>query len=209
MVHVEMKKLHIVFIAALLSLMLPAGVAHALTGEEALAKFQARMNSIGTMSGVISWTHQSGETYIGGFKYMAPGKLHIKFNTPGGRVLVTNGRRLWVYDSSSNVCGVQDMEKGGSGGIAGFVNGYLAILTAQGPSGCTLKLKSPDKTYADITLVLDGSFMLKKAVFATKDGDGFSVTLSNIKTGESMISGVFDFSVPSNAQIVKNPLDVK
>ena len=45
-----------------------------ITGEEALAKFQGRMNSIRTMRGTISWTDDSGFIYTGNFKYMSPEK---------------------------------------------------------------------------------------------------------------------------------------
>jgi len=194
---------------ALMLLQATAIPSRAMTGEEALKKFQGRMYGITTMAGTISWMYHSGQSYSGSFKYMAPGKIHVKFTSPSGRILATNGRRLWVYDSSSNICGVQDVGQGGSGGIAGLVNGYLAILTSQGPSGYTLKLKNPEKTYSEITLVLDGSFMLKKAVLGGREGDGLTITLSNVRTGVSMIPGMFDFSVPSNAQVVKNPLNVK
>ncbi len=201
------QKMNPLVLAAMI--LVAAGQAHALTGDEVLQKFQHRMNTIGTLSGTISWMHQSGQGYTGNFKYMAPGRIHIKFSSPSGRILTSNGKRLWVYDSSSNICGVQDLAKNGSGGIAGLVNGYLAIVTSQGPSGYTLKLKNSERTYSDITLVLDSSFLLKKAVFATKSSDGFSVTISNARIGESMVPGMFDFSVPPNAQLVKNPLDVK
>jgi outer membrane lipoprotein-sorting protein len=193
----------------MLVLLISAAPASALTGDEAVKKFQQRMNGIGTMSGSISWMHQSGQGYTGNFKFMAPGRVYIKFTSPSGRVLASNGKRLWVYDSSSNICGVQDLAKGGSGGIAALVNGYLAILTAQGPSGYTVKLKSAEKAYSDVTLVLDSSFLLKKAVLANKSGDGLTITLSGVRTGESMVPGMFDFAVPPNAQLVKNPLDVK
>ncbi len=181
----------------------------ALTGDEAVGKFQARMNGVGTMSGTISWMYQSGQGYSGNFKYMAPGRLLVKFTSPSGRILSSNGRRLWVFDSSSNICGVQDLARGGSGGLAGLVSGYLAILTAQGPSGYTIKLKNSERGYSDVTLVLDGSFLPRKIVLLTKAGDGMSISFSNVQTGESMAPGIFDFSVPSNAQLVKNPLDVK
>ena len=186
-----------------------ASAASALTGDEAVGKFQARMNGVGTMSGTISWMYQSGQGYSGTFKYMAPGKILVKFTSPSGRILSSNGRRLWVFDSSSNICGVQDLARGGSGGLAGLVSGYLAILTAQGPSGYTIKLKNSERAYSDVTLVLDGGFLPRKIVLLNKAGDGMSITFSNVRTGESMAPGIFDFSVPSNAQLVKNPLDVK
>lgn len=199
----------VVCIIALVYTQLFATGSYALTGDEALAKFKHRMLGLGTMSGTVSWLYQSGQGYIGNFKYMAPGRIFVKFTSPSGRVLVSNGKRLWVYESTSNICGVQDLARGGSGGISSLVDGYLAILTSQGPGGYTIKLKSAEKAYSDITLVLDGSFLLKKAVFNSRDGEGFSVTLSNVRTGESMITGLFDFNVPTNAQVVRNPLDVK
>ncbi len=192
-----------------LLVVLHAAVGHALTGDEAIQRFQERMNSIGTMSGTISWTDAQSQTLTGSFKFMAPGRVYVKFSAPSGRIISSNGKRLWVFDSSSNVCGVQDLDKSGSGGIAALVNGYLAILASQGPSGYTVKLKNSDKHYSDITIVLDASFLLKKAVLMTKDGNGYSVTLSGVRTGEGMAPGLFDFSVPPNAQVVKNPLDVK
>ncbi len=183
---------------------------YSLTGEDALRNFQGRMNNIGTMSGQISWVYTSGTMYTGSFKYMAPGRIYVKFSTPSGRVLVTNGKKLWVYDSQSNICGVQDLGRGGSGGIAGLVEGYLPLLSAQGSGGYTIKLKSNERQYNEITLVLDGSYMLKKAVMQSRGGgEGLSISLSNVRTGENMTVGTFDFNVPSNAQLVKNPLDVK
>ncbi len=199
----------ILTILACAALLAYAPAVSALTGDEALAKFQGRMNGVGTMSGTISWMHQSGQGYSGTFKYMAPGKILVKFTSPSGRILSSNGRRLWVFDSSSNICGVQELARGGSGGLAGLVGGYLAILTAQGPSGYTIKLKNSERAYSDLTLVLDGGFLPKKIVLLNKAGDGMSISFSNIRTGESMAPGIFDFSVPSNAQLVKDPLDVK
>lgn len=201
-----MARLFLLFLAAFL---LDGARAWALTGDEVLQKFQSRVYMTKTMSGAITWMHQSGEGYTGTFKYMAPGRIYLKFSSPSGRVICSNGKRLWVFDSASNICGVQDLSKGGSGGLSGLVRGYLAILTSQGPSGYTLKLKSNEKNYSDITLVIDPSYNLKKAVFATRDGNGFSVTLSNVRTGENMTPGMFDFSAPSSAQVVRNPLDVR
>ena len=203
---VIMKKL--TFIIALAVLSIPA-FSYAITGDEAVANFKARWFSIGTMRGNVSWTYGSGEGYTGTFQYMSPGRFLIKFSQPSGKTICSNGRRLWVFDSGSNICGIQELDRGGSGGIAGMISGCLAIVTAQGPSGYTIKLKNSPSGYSDITLVLDGSFMLKKAVFKDKKGDNLTVTLSNVSVGAALNPGLFDFNVPSSAQVVKNPLDVR
>lgn len=182
---------------------------YAITGDEALARFQQRMHGIGRMTGIVSWTSHTGMTYTGSFKYMSPGKIYVKFSNPGGKVVVSNGKRLWIYDSGSNICGVQDLGRSGSGGIAGMVNGYMAIVVSQGSGGYTLKLKNNERTYSEIILYLDGSFMLKKAVLKTTDGEGFSITLRNVDTTAGVVSSMFNFNAPANSQVIKNPLNIR
>lgn len=181
----------------------------AITGDEAMANFRNRMGGISKMTGIISWTDSTGSTYTGSFKYMNPGKIYIKFSSPAGQIIVSNGRSLWIYSPGNNICGVQDLAGGGSGGIAAFTSGYLAIVTAQGPGGYTIKLKSNDKTYNEILLILDSSFFLKRAVFKSKDGGSISFSLSNVSTTAPVMANIFSFDVPASAQVVKNPLNIK
>jgi len=181
----------------------------ALTGDEALNSFRNRMNSIGKLTGVISWAEPSGETYTGSFKYMSPGKIYIKFSNPSGKVIVANGKNLWVYTPGNNICGVQDLGGGGSGGIAALTTGYYAIVTSQGPGGYTIKLKSNDKSFSEIILMVDSTFFIKKAILKSKDGGSYNFSISNTSTTTAVIPSIFDFNVPSNSQVVKNPLNIK
>ncbi len=185
-----------------------ASAASALTGDEAVGKFQARINGVGTMSGTISWMYQSGQGYSGTFKYMAPGRSWLNSPAPRADTLLERKATLGFRFFQQYLRRPGPRPRG-SGGLAGLVSGYLAILTAQGPSGYTIKLKNSERAYSDVTLALDGSFLPRKIVLLNKAGDGMSITFTNIRTGESMAPGIFDFSVPSNAQLVKNPLDVK
>ncbi len=179
-----------------------------LTGDEALAKFRGRMSSIGTMRGTISWTDDSGFIYTGNFRYMSPGKIYVKFSSPSGKIIASNGKKLYLFNPSSNICGVQDLGSGHSGGIAGVVSGYNAIAMG-GAGGYTIKLSSNDRHYSNITLSVDSTFMLKKAVLKTKSGGGTTISLSGVITGEGMSPGVFDFNPPSSALTVNNPLNIK
>ncbi|MCX7677680.1 MAG: hypothetical protein N2316_00525 [Spirochaetes bacterium] len=185
-----------------------ASEAFSITGEEALAKFRARMESISTMRGTISWTDESGFMYTGNFKYMAPNKIYVKFISPSGKIIAANGRKLYVYNASTNICGIQDLGGGGSGGISALVSGYMAIAFG-GPSGYTIKLSSNEKHYTNITLVTDGNFLLKKAILKTKTGGGTTISLSGIIIGEGISPGIFDFNVPPGAQVVNNPLNIR
>ena len=199
------------FIAALtLASVCAAGtLAFAMTGDEAVAKMKSRIYVASTMRGVITMSHSSGEMYTGSFKYMAPGKFSIQFSTPPGKTIVTNGKKLWVFDKADNVCGVQDVDKTFSGGIAGYVNGYIAIASPSGAADTIIRLKSPNRTYRDIAILVDSSYMPKKITFRQENGDGFTATLSNVVINEPMAVGAFDFNAPANAQVVKNPLNVR
>ena len=201
-----MKKKFILILLLLFSL----NPVYSLTGDEALEKFRSKMQSIEKLSGVISWTTSRGATYSGNFKYLNPGKLYIKFTNPPGRTVVSNGRTLWVYSPSSNIVGVQELSDGGaSGGIASFTNGYMPFLIEDGPNGYTLKLKNDNRHYQEITLLLDRSFFLKRAVFKTSEGILYSFTFSEISTAVTIMPGLFNFEVPANAQRVNNPLNIQ
>ncbi|MDR3237876.1 MAG: outer-membrane lipoprotein carrier protein LolA [Spirochaetia bacterium] len=179
----------------------------ALTADEVMAKFRSRMYGAGSLSGTISWSYGTDMQYSGSFKYM-PGKIYMKFNNPSGKIIVCNGKKLWIYNQSSSICGIQDMGGGSSGGIAGLLSGYNGIVTGQGGDGYTVKLSRPGGGgYSEIILRLDQTFFLKSV--SMKDSSGnqlrFSITLD---TG-TVFSSQFEFSVPSNAQVIKNPLQIK
>ncbi|HPB80479.1 MAG TPA: outer membrane lipoprotein carrier protein LolA [Spirochaetota bacterium] len=203
-----MKKTIILSALTIIALCSVTAYLYAMTGDEALQRFQGRMGSISTMRGTISWTDTSGFMYTGNFKFMAPGRIFVKFSSPSGKILASNGRKLWVYSPSSNICGIQDLGRGRSGGIAGVVSGYSAILLGGG-SGYTIKLKNNDRHYSSITLVVDSTFLLKKAIMKTKDGGGMTISLAGVVVGEGMSPGIFDFSPPVSAQTVNNPLNIK
>jgi outer membrane lipoprotein-sorting protein len=180
---------------------------YSMTGSDALAKFRSVMYGIPKMTGIITWTTPSGHSSVASFKYMSPGKIYVKFSNPSGKTIVSNGKTLWVYNSSSKICGIQDLSRGLSGGIAGFTNGYNAIVVSQG-NGYTLKLKNSSKKYSEIILILTPSFFLKKAILKSGNGS-FTFSLSNINTKVGVVNSLFNFNVPSNAQTVKNPLNIR
>lgn len=190
-------------------ILLIASQSFAITGDAALAKFQQRMYSIGKLTGIISWSTGSGMTYTGSFKYLNPGKIYVKFSSPAGKTIVSNGKKLWIYSPANNIVGVQDLGFGGSGGIASLTKGYFAIVTSQGSGGYTIKLKNNEKTYSEILLMLDSTFFLKKAIFKTSNGTAFNFSISNISFSAAVVPTIFSFDVPASAQVVKNPLNIQ
>ncbi len=115
-----------------------------------------------------------------------PGKIFVKFSSPAGKTIVSNGKACG-FILGSNICGIQDLAGGGSGGIAALTSGYFAIVTAQGPGGYTIKLKNNDKSFQEITLMVDSTFFLRKAIIKTKDGGTYNFSLSNISFSAPII----------------------
>jgi len=180
----------------------------AISGDEAVAKFRARMNSVDKLAGTVSWTTASGVIYTGSFKYMRPGMINVKFSSPSSKTIVSNGKKLWIYDNSSNICGIQELGAGGSGGISGMIQGYNAIASG-GDGGYTIRLKSSARTFPEIVLNVDGSFMLKRVALKRQNGEILTFSLNLLESTGSVSVGTFNFLVPSNAQVINNPLDIR
>lgn len=202
-----MKK-HTLLYVSMAGIFALSAAAWAMTGEEAVSKLKARFYSANTMRGTITISSSTGDNSTGTFQYMAPGRFLIQFSTPPGKTIVTNGKKLWVYDKASNACGVQDVAPSTSGGIAGYISGYLPMASSGG-NDTVIRLRNSSRAYKDITIHVDSSFMPRKILFKEDNGKGFSATLSNVITNCPMTPGIFDFDVPSGTQLVKNPLDVR
>ena len=192
--------------AAILIIIAQAAPNFALTADEVMVKFRGRMYSAGKLSGTIAWGSDTDAQYSGSFKYM-PGKIFVKFNNPPGRTIVCNGKRLWVYNQSSNVCGIQDVGGGAGGGIAGLLGGYNGIVTGQGADGYTVKLSKPNAAFPEVILRLDQSFFPKNISLKNRNGNqlNFRITLDS----GAVLNSQFEFNVPPNAQVIKNPLEIK
>lgn len=179
--------------------------------EEAVQAFKKRMNTAEKLSGTISYTSIEGQNYSGSFKYMAPGCLYIKFSNPQGKLLVSNAKKLWLYDPHTKVCAIQDLdiEGGMSGGITSILEGYTPALLPKEKQGCALKFNNPQQEISDIILYLDDSFFITRGAFLDKEGKGFTFSITNLDHAPDIVKKIFDFDVPPNVQIIKNPLNVK
>ncbi len=139
------------FLAAVAALVALNGPAFTVTGEEALLSFQQRMNGVTMLKGNISMTFTNGRVYTGKFSYLAPGRIRVAFSNPKGKLIVSNGVQLWVYDEGEKICATQNLGVNLSGGIGAFVQGYAPLLT--GSEGQpVIKLKG-DGEYPDVTPV--------------------------------------------------------
>ncbi len=202
--------------------------AFTIDGAELFEKAKERLINVSTIKGTISITFDTGQIYTGEFQYMPPGKIYINITDPSGKAIVSNGKRLWVYDKSSDLCGVQDLytkdaerdkylseeEKKANeyrmkGGLEYFFSSYDITVLSEEPGGYSIEFKNENRFYTDVVMKLDKSCLLQNARFTDKQGTQFSIKFSNMRFNEKIFTGLFDFNVPANAQLVKNPLDIR
>ena len=211
-----------------------------ITGDEAASKLKQRIIGIEKLSGTISYSPMTGQSYTGNFMYVAPGKLFIKFSDPNGKILVTNAKKLWLYDPSSKVCAIQnlDIESESSGGITSILDGYSAEVITGKSGNITVTFSNREKEISDIILNLDSTFFIKRGKLLKKrkekapvqpkteineegkeeakeeaaeekEQEHFTFSLSNLNFSPDILENIFDYKVPSDAQIIKNPLNIK
>jgi outer membrane lipoprotein carrier protein len=201
-----MKQLGILFV--FLSLFFATSL-FSISGDEAVQKFQSRMRRLVNLTGVISWTTYGGQTYVGSFKYLAPGKIYVKFTSPFEKILVSNGKTLWIYTPGNKMCGIHELIKGTSSGLAAMIeSGYNSVATG-GDTGYTIKLISDKKQYREIILSVDTTFLLKGAILKREDNRMSSFTLSETSTKAEVNENLFNFKVPKGVQVVKNPVNIR
>jgi outer membrane lipoprotein-sorting protein len=194
---------------SIVSILIYCPALFSLSGEEAVEKFRARMYRLDKLTGVISWTSIDGQTYSGSFKYLGPDKIYVKFTSPSEKILVSNGKTLWIYSPGTGMCGTQELEKGTtSGGIAGLVTGYDGIAS-EGDTGYAIKLKDDNKLYREIILSVDRTFLLKGAILKRDDGRIISFSISDTSTTADVNPKLFNFRVPKGVKVVNNPMNMR
>jgi outer membrane lipoprotein-sorting protein len=179
------------------------------SGDEIFKKFQARMRDLSKLTGVISWKALDGKTYIGNFTYYAPNRIYVKFTSPVEKILVSNGKTLWIYTHGSRVCGMYELIKGPHSGILSMIRTGYSSAAVGGDAGYVIKLKSDTKQYREVVLSMDPTYLLKAAIFKREDNRMLSFSISDASTKVNVDEDYFNFKVPKGVQVIKNPLNVK
>jgi len=157
-----------------------------------------KMNSVESIRANITIDN----TLTGSMSYKRPNLLHVKLSD--GRVISANGRFLWFYSPNKAIAGKQDLD-GSTGGISGLLSGYKDVTV----SGNTILLKSRDRYYEEIKVVVDGNNMLQAIRLKTRDQNFKNISLSGIQVNIGLASNLFNLHPPASAQIIENPLNEK
>jgi outer membrane lipoprotein carrier protein len=160
----------------------------------------------------------------GRITYKAADKMLIEFINPSGQRIVSDGKRMWIYIPSLNVVAEQDLKSDsaslfssatGSGLKRLFSKYHYRFASKNQPEKQTdgsmqytllLKQRESRSGFRTINLWISEDFLIKKAVGESSTGKKIEINFTNIKSNIELSNGIFQFDIPSQAKIIKNPL---
>ncbi|MDI7186083.1 outer membrane lipoprotein carrier protein LolA [Leptospira santarosai] len=169
------------------------------SGRDKLNALLGRMGEISSLRANVTINNEISGT----LSFKKPNYLHVKFSD--GRVVSSNGRFLWFYSPARAIVGKQDL-RGTSGGVFGLLGGYEEITQVGG----SIRLKSPTKSYEEIVVTMNPDNTPKSLRMKRRGSTEYtSISFSGVQTNVGLSASLFNFSAPSSAQIVENPLNEK
>lgn len=165
----------------------------------------------------------SGKCY-----YKSGGKMRFDFNKPYGDVIVSNGKKLWIYIKKLNAVGIQSltlnkkhhgkplfMATSATGIERMFKKYHYKFDQIKQPRVIDSKryfildLTQMVKVggFSKIKLFVDAdNYFIKKAIASNEFGLTSTIKFTNIKKNILIEDGRFKFTTPGSAKIVQNPL---
>ena len=148
-------------------------------------------------TGNITIIANSGQISSGKVYYQHPNKLRVKLSN--GRLIITNGKFLWMCEPSRSVCFKQDV-----GGLGGGVMTLLKNYASQ-KQGDRYVFTAPNSEKIKKVIISAQDSMLKSVELSTAEGS-IAVNFSNLTIGIGLKSSLFYYK-DSNTQIIENPLN--
>ncbi len=142
---------------------------------------------------------RSGSSRFSGTLSCSAGKMNFRLSD--GRIIASNGRKIFAFDPSTRTMGRQDAT--GGGGL-GWILSYNARITG---NRAVLTPTSPNQRYEEVRLSWDDGYFLRSISMKGKGGDVISIRLSNIKRVASFPVSIFSYKPPPGSRTVDNPLN--
>ncbi len=161
----------------------------------------------------------------GNLKVKKPGKLRIEYQEEGGRLYVSDGKKLWVYSPDDGQVelfpklskilareALTFLEGWGEVEKEFNVNAHSAqekrdsMIRDQALSILKLVPKKKDSSIEQIFLGLDAKkdFLVRELTFLNASGNRTHYLFSNIKINLGLKDELFDFKIPEGVTVIKN-----
>ena len=197
------------YFRALALLTLPALVAAAPAASPDLAKVQAHLTAIHSMTATFTQTDRNGKVLTGTLSLMRPGKIRFQYEKGVPILIVADGKSLWYLDYS--VGQKQRWPIGGSPlGVlldpTKDISRFARMMPTADPSVLSVDVKDPrHPEFGRINLIFEkdasapAGLMLKGWVTLDAQNNRTTIRLSDQKFNVPISDGTFRFNDPSRA----------
>ena len=199
-------------------ILLAPGLASAEDVSEIVSKLQKSYESISTIS--ASFTQETSskgmkaaQTSKGKVWFKKPGKMRWEYSVPEGDLIVSDGKKIWVFQPDLNQVIEKDIDESATRLTTDFLSGIGDItkdfkVSLAGSEGgyhrLSLVPKEEQPNLKRLTLDVDKtSFVIKKTAVVDHFGNETRVELKDIKTNASVQDKLFKFTLPKGAQVVR------
>lgn len=154
------------------------------------------------------------------------GKVNFSFTNPSNDVIISNGKKMWVFIKRLNAVAVQDLKDPGSGkslagnltdaGVITLFNRYhYSFDSADQPVTINkekyyklnLKEKVATGGFSEMKVYVDAqTYFITKMEANAPAGKKVTLTLSNVQYNIELPNSLFQFNIEDNMKVVENAL---
>lgn len=194
------------------SLLSLASLAQAESAEAALARFLDGLSSYQASFTQLQ-TDERGlkiQSSSGTMALSRPGKFRWQYAAPAEQLIVTDGRKLWLYDQDLQQVTIRPAEEALQGTPAALLSQKKTLTEtfvvsdegdADGVKQLKLVPKSKDSDFQDVSLWLKGGAPVRM-VFRDTLGGATDITFSQGKTNAKLDAALFRFTPPKGVEVI-------
>lgn len=178
---------------------------------EGVNTLKASFVQTSTLSTLSKKEVQQGVLYLS-----KPGKMRWEFQQPSERLFVSDGKTLFIYSKADNQVIVQEMKEQAAVAVnfllgMGDLNKDFTVVAAPeaeysrpGRTALSLVPKQQGSSVSRLVLSVDNqSGMLQEAWTLDPMGNKTQLTFSNVQVNPTVDAGLFTFSPPAGAEVIK------
>ena len=158
--------------------------------------------------------------------YKKGGKVNFTFLKPPGDLIISNGRKMWVYIKRLNTVGVQPLDKKKTslyqstsyeGLVSLFQRYHYRFNSTEQPQDIlgykhyvlSLDEKVDSGGFHKITLFINANTkLIRKLVALSRSGRKVELELKHIELDKELPNSLFTYRVEGGTRVVENPLTV-
>jgi len=152
----------------------------------------------------------------GSIKFKVPDKLYVEYIQPYPQIIVCNGKKVWFYLPDYNQVSIQSVGRleelmGVNLGLffwasrIGGLENYRKEVVEERDESCKIKLVPEAGNGVEIILIVSKKYWVPVETEVSDSYTVVSTRLENIVKNPEVNNEIFEFKIPSEAQVFESP----